>query len=291
MDLSFAPDFLTHLVRDALHAIGQLDLSHLMSQVQEGAQDAPTISPPAPLDPVSTNAIGEQTEFSDESFSMWALFMRADLVVKAVMLMLLAASFWSWAIIVEKWSRYGSVRKKTDRFEQTFWSGRSLEDLYNTAGAKPDNPMAVVFAAAMREWRRSQETGPVQTAFLPSVKERIDRVMSVTITRESERIERNLGFLATVGSTAPFVGLFGTVWGIMNSFRAIAVSQDTNLAVVAPGIAEALFATALGLLAAIPAVIFYNRYVSEAGRLTSRLDGFADEFSAILSRQLDERAR
>ena len=151
--------------------------------------------------------------------------------------------------------------------------------------------MAVVFVSAMREWRRSFESGSVSGSLAASVKERIDRVMSVTVAREVGRLERQLGFLATVGSTAPFVGLFGTVWGIMNSFRAIAMSHDTNLAVVAPGIAEALFATALGLVAAIPAVVAYNKFSNDLNRYATRLDGFSDEFSAILSRQLDERAR
>ena len=150
--------------------------------------------------------------------------------------------------------------------------------------------MAAVFASALREWRRAFEDGAPKEAVLAGVKDRIEKAMSVTITRETDGIERQLGFLATVGATAPFVGLFGTVWGIMNSFSAIAARHDTTLAVVAPGIAEALFATAMGLLAAIPAVIFYNRFVNEIGRYANRLDAFADEFSAILSRQLDEKA-
>ena len=150
--------------------------------------------------------------------------------------------------------------------------------------------MAAVFASALREWRRAFEDGAPKETVLAGVKDRIEKAMSVTITREADGIERQLGFLATVGATAPFIGLFGTVWGIMNSFSAIAARHDTTLAVVAPGIAEALFATAMGLLAAIPAVIFYNRFVNEIGRYTNRLDAFADEFSAILSRQLDEKA-
>lgn len=219
-------------------------------------------------------------------FTLWSLFVRADWVVKSVMIGLIGASVWSWAIMFDKWWRLGRVRRKSDQFETAFWSGRSLDDLYQDLGARATHPMAVLFAAAMREWKRSTEAGATHFA---GVKERVDKVMSVTINREMQSLETNLLFLATVGSIAPFVGLFGTVWGIMNSFQSIAVSRDTNLAVVAPGIAEALFATALGLLAAIPAVIAYNKLSSEVNRYGSRLDDFSDEFSAIVSRQLDER--
>jgi len=217
---------------------------------------------------------------------MLGLFMNADMVVKAVMLGLLFASIWSWAIILDKWWRFGRVESKAEQFERVFWSGRSLDDLYQEMGHRPQHPMSALFIAAMREWRRSQE---IATDSFLGLKERVDRVMSVTISREMMALEARLLFLATVGSVAPFVGLFGTVWGIMHSFQAIAVSRDTNLAVVAPGIAEALFATALGLAAAIPAVIFYNRFSNQVTRFGSRMEGFADEFSAILSRQLDQR--
>ena len=188
-------------------------------------------------------------------------------------------------------SAIGRVRRRATKFERVFWSGQSLEELYTQFVNRADHPMVAVFIAALREWRRAFETGPPREAALPGIKDRIDKAMGVTITRETDGIENQLGFLATVGATAPFVGLFGTVWGIMNSFSAIAARHDTTLAVVAPGIAEALFATAMGLLAAIPAVIFYNRFVNEIGRYTNRLDAFADEFSAILSRQLDEKAQ
>jgi len=254
------------------------------------AQAQEPIATPAPLAPVSTDTMGNQTGFSDE-FSVYALFMRADIIVKAVLAVLLFASFWSWALIVDKSLKLAALNRKASRFETIFWSGKSLDDLHHTLGLKPDHPLAVVFVAAMREWRRSLEGGSVGQAQLGSIKDRIDRVMNVTIARELGAVEKNLGFLATVGSTAPFVGLFGTVWGIMNSFRAIASSHDTNLAVVAPGIAEALFATALGLLAAIPAVVAYNNLSTKLSRYSARVEGFADEFSAILSRQLDERAR
>ena len=174
-----------------------------------------------------------------------------------------------------------------DRFEQAFWSGQSLEELYRSLSARPTHSMAALFVAAMREWKRSFEGTARSFAGLQM---RIEKVMDVTIAREIERLERRLLVLATVGSAGPFIGLFGTVWGIMTSFQSIAASKNTSLAVVAPGIAEALFATAIGLVAAIPATIFYNKFVSEVNKQAQRLEGFADEFSAILSRQIDERA-
>ncbi len=217
--------------------------------------------------------------------SIWELFSNAHIVVKIVMIGLLAASVWSWAIILEKFFLFARTRRETNKFEQVFWSGQSLEELYQALGQRRNTSMAALFVAAMREWKRSVEGS---AKLMPGVQLRVDKVMDVTISREVERLERRLTFLATVGSTAPFVGLFGTVWGIMTSFQAIAVSKNTNLAVVAPGIAEALFATALGLLAAIPAVIFYNKFNSEVSRQAGRLEGFADEFAAILSRQIDK---
>jgi biopolymer transport protein TolQ len=183
------------------------------------------------------------------------------------------------------------MRKEADKFEQVFWSGQSLDELYEALSQRRNTGMAAVFVAAMREWKRSSEREGSERASRPmaGVQLRVEKVMDVTISREVERLERRLTFLATVGSTAPFVGLFGTVWGIMTSFQAIAVSKSTNLAVVAPGIAEALFATALGLLAAIPAVVFYNKFAADSSRLSQRLETFADEFSAIVSRQIDVR--
>jgi biopolymer transport protein TolQ len=174
-----------------------------------------------------------------------------------------------------------------DRFEKVFWSGQSLEELYRTLANGRNTSMAALFVAAMREWKRSFEGG---ARSLAGLQQRIDKVLDVSIAREVERLERRLLVLATVGSAGPFIGLFGTVWGIMTSFQSIAASKNTSLAVVAPGIAEALFATAIGLLAAIPATIFYNKFATEVGRQTVRLEGFADEFSAILSRQIDERS-
>jgi biopolymer transport protein TolQ len=220
------------------------------------------------------------------SLSIWALFHNADLVVQGVMIGLLLASVAVWAIVLDKFVLYSRTRRAMDRFEQAFWSGQSLDELYRSISARPSHSMAALFVAAMREWKRSLEAHPRSFAGLQM---RIEKVMDVTIQREIERLERRLLVLATVGSAGPFVGLFGTVWGIMTSFRAIAGQQSTSLAVVAPGIAEALFATAIGLVAAIPATIFYNKFVSDVNKQAQRLEGFADEFAAILSRQIDER--
>ncbi len=232
---------------------------------------------------VETVAIGGSMA---SHMSMWGLFLQADLIVKAVMLALLFASFWCWAIIFDKTIRMRRLRAQAQRFEEAFWSGGSLEDLYDRLGNRANDPMSALFIAAMREWRRSGARGG-ETRH-ETLTERIDRVMHITLSREMDYLERYMTFLASVGSTAPFIGLFGTVWGIMNSFQAIAVSKDTSLAVVAPGIAEALFATALGLVAAIPAVVAYNKLSNDLGRYAGRLEAFAGEFSAILSRQFDE---
>ena len=219
--------------------------------------------------------------------SLIALFLQAHWVVKSVMLGLLACSVWVWAIAIDKIFLYSRTKRAMDRFEQAFWSGQSIEELYRALSAKPTQSMAACFVAAMREWKRSFES---QSRSFAGLQMRIEKVMNVSIAREVERLERRLLVLATVGSAGPFVGLFGTVWGIMSSFQSIAASKNTSLAVVAPGIAEALFATAIGLIAAIPATIFYNKFISEVNRQAQRLEGFADEFSAILSRQIDERA-
>jgi biopolymer transport protein TolQ len=173
-----------------------------------------------------------------------------------------------------------------DAFEEAFWSGRSLEELYRSLSEAPASGLAAIFVAAMREWKRSFEGSGRQVA---SLAQRIDKVLDVTIQREVERLEVRLLFLASIGSAGPYIGLFGTVWGIMTSFTSIAASKNTSLAVVAPGIAEALFATAIGLFAAIPAVLAYNKLQAEVAKIQSRLEAFADEFSAILSRQIDER--
>jgi biopolymer transport protein TolQ len=219
-------------------------------------------------------------------FSFLELFLHAHIVVQLVMAGLLIASIWSWAIVVEKFFAFRRARVESDRFEHMFWSGQSLDELYTALSRTKPITMAALFVAAMREWKRSVE-GNIRA--LGGIQLRVEKVMDVTISREMERLDRRLLFLATVGSTAPFVGLFGTVWGIMSSFQAIAVSKNTNLAVVAPGIAEALFATALGLVAAIPAVIFYNKFSADSAQISHRLEAFADEFAAIVSRQIDVR--
>jgi biopolymer transport protein TolQ len=225
-----------------------------------------------------------------QHLSIFELFLQSDSLVKLTMLLLLLASFWSWAVIFDKSLRLRRLQQAAATFEETFWSGGSLDDLFDRVGQRPHDPMSAVFAAAMREWRRSAAKGLLGTAVMrASLQQRIERVMNVTVGREMDRIERFMTFLATVGATAPFVGLFGTVWGIMDSFQSIAASKNTSLAVVAPGIAESLFATALGLVAAIPAVIAYNKLSNDFGRYAGRLEAFASEFSAILSRQLDER--
>jgi biopolymer transport protein TolQ len=199
--------------------------------------------------------------------SLWKLFLNAHWVVQGVMVGLLICSIWVWAIAIDKFLLYRRTRQSMDRFEQTFWSGQSLEELYRSVSARR------------------------QARSFTGLQMRIEKVMDVTIQREIERLERHLLVLATVGSAGPFIGLFGTVWGIMTSFRAIAGQQgSTSLQVVAPGIAEALFATAIGLVAAIPATIFYNKFVADVNKQAQRLEGFADEFSAILSRQIDDRA-
>ena len=218
--------------------------------------------------------------------SLWGLFWSAHIVVKLVIVGLLAASVWCWAIIVDKTLLFGRTRRAMDRFEEIFWSGQSLEELYLNLQSRPNTGLAAVFVAAMREWKRSFEGTGRSVA---SLAQRIDKVLDVTIQREVERLEGKLLVLASIGSAGPYIGLFGTVWGIMTSFTSIAASKNTSLAVVAPGIAEALFATALGLVAAIPAVVAYNKLATDFGRYAGRLEGFATEFSAILSRQLDER--
>ncbi|OIQ94315.1 biopolymer transport protein ExbB [mine drainage metagenome] len=241
------------------------------------------------MDPVQTTALAGAAASTD--LSMWGLFLQADPIVKTVMIILLSASFWCWAIIFDKWFRLRGLFRRADQFEESFWSGGSLEELYDRIGNRPQDPMSSIFVAAMREWRRSAAKGLAdREAVRLSLPQRIDRVMQVTMGREMEQLEARMGFLASVGSTAPFVGLFGTVWGIMNSFHHIGETKNTSLAVVAPGIAEALFATALGLVAAIPAVLAYNKLSSDVDRYFKRLDAFAGEFGAILSRQLEEKA-
>ena len=216
-------------------------------------------------------------------FSMFALFMAADLVVKSVIIVLILASIYSWTIIVSKLLRLRQLKQMEKEFEEIFWSGNSFEDLYETLNFNKLDPKSKIFCAAISEWKKTKSTHDGQiNSNLESLKDRMQRSMVVTFNKESEIVEKNLTFLATSGSTAPFIGLFGTVWGIMNSFKSIAVAQNTNLSVVAPGIAEALFATALGLLAAIPAVIAYNKFNSDSRRYFSRVDNFSKRFLSII---------
>lgn len=217
-------------------------------------------------------------------FSMWALFARATFIVKLVMLILIIASFWAWSIIIQKIIIYRKAHREADIFDRRFWSGEPLDGLFEEIGPDPAGQSERIFAAGMMEWRRSHRN---DGELIAGATARIDRSMDVAIAKEAEGLQSGLQVLATVGSTAPFIGLFGTVWGIMHAFISIAEQQNTSLAVVAPGIAEALLATGLGLLAAIPAVIFYNKLSSDSDRIVAGYEAFADEFATILSRQLD----
>ncbi|MBM7068234.1 protein TolQ [Actibacterium sp. 188UL27-1] len=217
-------------------------------------------------------------------FSLWALFIRATFTVQVVMIMLTVASFWAWAIIIGKIIMFRAARREANRFDGAFWSGEPLDELFDKIGADPNGQSEKIFAAGMTEWRRSHKS---DGGLIAGATARIDRSMDVAIAKQAETLNGGLSFLATVGSTAPFVGLFGTVWGIKHAFEQIAIAQNTNLAVVAPGIAEALLATALGLLAAIPAVVFYNKLSADSDRIIGGYESFADEFATILSRQLD----
>lgn len=217
-------------------------------------------------------------------FSLIALFTRATLTVQVVMIMLILASFWSWAIILNKLIAFRIARREAEAFDRAFWSGEPLDELFLRLGPEPRGAAQRIFAAGMTEWQRSHRP---DGALIPGAQARIDRAMDVAIARAAEGLRSGLGFLATVGSTTPFIGLFGTVWGIKHAFEQIALAQNTNLAVVAPGIAEALLATGLGLLAAIPAVVFYNKLSEDSDRIVAGYEAFADEFAMILSRQLD----
>jgi biopolymer transport protein TolQ len=215
---------------------------------------------------------------------LWSLVAQADPVVKGVLLLLVLASIWSWTVIFDKGFRLSRLRRKAQAFERAFWSGAPLDDLYRRLGRNADHPMAMLFAAAMEEWRDAPRPSASSGRVLL---ERIEKVMTLALDREIEVLGRHLSSLATIGATAPFVGLFGTVWGIMNSFQSIAITKNTTLAVVAPGIAEALLATALGLVAAIPAVVAYNKLSGDVDRYANRVTNFADEFTVVLSRELD----
>ena len=231
----------------------------------------------------------DPTTLTADSFSLISIFMRAGWVVKSIMTVLAMASLWSWAIIIDKAFRFGALNRKADKFEEAVGSGRSLEDVAADAGEKPKHPLPRLLQAALREWREGRGRTPlseVQTALLI---QRIDRALDSIISREMRRVEEGLGSLAIVATASPFVGLFGTVWGIMTAFQSIALQRNTNLTVVAPSIAEALFATAIGLAAAIPAYVGYNKFSPDASKFAGRLEGFADELSAAVARRLAER--
>jgi biopolymer transport protein TolQ len=217
-------------------------------------------------------------------FSLLALFLRATFTVKLVMLSLIGMSVWSWAIIIQKHLSFAIARREALIFDRAFWSGEPLDELFDKIGPSARGASERIFFAGMLEWRRSHRK---DGGLIAGAQARIDRSMDVAIAKESEKLNKGLSFLATVGSTAPFVGLFGTVWGIKHAFEQIAISQNTNLAVVAPGIAEALLATAVGLIAAIPAVVFYNKLNADSEQIIGGFEAFAGEFSTILSRQLD----
>ena len=223
-------------------------------------------------------------------FSLLSLFLKADLVVKSVIIILIAASIYSWAVILEKLVKMKKLKQLENEFDEIFWSGNSFEDLFETFNYNQNDPKSKIFCSAISEWKKSNKNSDKTiSSNVNSLKERMNRSMQVTFNKESEVIEKNLTFLATAGSTAPFIGLFGTVWGIMNSFQSIAIAQNTNLAVVAPGIAEALFATALGLFVAIPAVVAYNKITSDLSKYFISLESFIDEFTTIFFRQLEDK--
>ena len=241
---------------------------------------------------LSTGEIGAEAlgHSFDGDLSIWGLFMQADVVVKTVMIMLLACSVWSWTVIFDKRRVLAKLNRRATKFEDAFWSGEALDKLHSRVKKSPDDPILKTFSAGMEEWDNGVAGGmPSEDRLQASLHQRIERAMVVAIGKEMQRLEKGMTFLASVGSTAPFIGLFGTVWGIMNSFASIAATNNTSLAVVAPGIAEALFATALGLVAAIPAVIFYNLFTTDLNRYADRLETFSTEFSTILSRHMDQQ--
>lgn len=252
-----------------------MDQSTLATAIQ-------TANPVLPLAPVQE---------VQNSLSLIQMFWNAEPLIQLIMLFLLAASFWSWTIIFQKVFRLRQLKSMADQFEEAFWSGGALDDLYDRINNRPQDPLSVIFCSAMKEWRRSVSKGMVKTSQTRgTIQQRIERVMNLAISRETDSLERYLGFLSSTGATAPFIGIFGTVLGIMNSFQSIAMQQNTNLSIVAPGIAEALLATAIGLIAAIPAMIAYNKLSSDINRYVNRLDAFASEFSGIISRQLEDEA-
>ena len=227
---------------------------------------------------------------SPESFSLVHQIINADWVVKLVMAGLAIASLWSWTVIFDKLFRFSRLNREADRFEDAVGSGRSLEDIATEAGDRPGHALPRMLQGALREWRDARAKGLSTDNQAAMTIQRIDRVLDTIIARESQRVEEGLGLLAIVATASPFIGLFGTVWGIMTAFQSIAIQKNTNLAVVAPAIAEALFATAIGLVAAIPAYIAFNAFSTKAGKFTARLEGFADDLSTAIQRRLAEKA-
>jgi len=228
-------------------------------------------------------------EANVHALSVWCLVQQDDIIEKGVMLVLIGLSLWSWRVAFDRANHFGEVEKKAKEFERAFWSGQSIEDLDDRVSDRASDALGRVFAAAAREWREARRAPQITQIGASLLQERCDRLMQGAIARELQRATKGLPVLASIGASAPFIGLFGTVWGIMNAFTNIAQEQTTSLAVVAPGIAVALFATALGLVAAIPAVVFYNSFNTQAERLGDRLEGFADEVAARISRRLGER--
>ena len=250
-----------------------------------------TATTPVDADALQNTVAGAAPSMHHD-LSAWGLFMQADLIVKSVMIGLIIMSVWSWTIIIHKRMTLKKLNRRADRFEEAFWSGEPMDKLYARVKKSPSDPLLATFSAAMEEWQAGIAAGiPSAESIQASLKQRVERAMSLAIVREMQALERGMTFLATTGSTATFIGLFGTVWGIMNSFTAIATMNNTSLAVVAPGIAEALFATAIGLVAAIPATVGYNVFSTHLGRYADRLQGFATEFSTIMSRHLDGNER
>lgn len=240
---------------------------------------------------METQALAEVAAASS-TLSLWGLIWSSDLIIKIVILGLVAASVWSWAIIIEKVGTLRYVKKLSAKFEENFWSGGSLDKLYDSIGNRPRDPMASMFVAAMREWRRSNILKSKTDRSMRGVtlQQRIEKAMQVVMDKELDELETRMGFLATTGSVSPFVGLFGTVWGVMNTFFSMGINQNNSLTTIAPGIAEALFTTALGLIAAIPAVVAFNKISSDIDCYARKLENFMSEFSTILSREIDDTA-
>lgn len=228
-----------------------------------------------------------QGEAMHTSLSMYGMFADSDMFMKLLVLGLLFASFWSWTIMFDKVLLFRRLRERMKAFEERFWAGGSLEGLYNAYAKNPVDPLSSIFVAAIKEWRRSMtEKGKNNTAI--NVEERIEKVMQISIDKQVDKMETKMIFLASTGAVSPLLGLFGTVWGIMDSFNAIGATQNTSIATVAPGIAEALFTTAIGLIAAIPALIGYNKLTNDIERITKKMETFSDELGAIVSRQIEQ---